>query len=233
LGDYRILREVGRGGMGIVYEAEQESLGRHVALKVLSAQAVRDPTQLQRFAREARAAARLHYTNIVPVFGVGQDQGLSYYVMQFIPGLGLDAVLAELQPLRGAASEAAAAPASEPRPSAPTGAGAAAQLARSLITGRRPGGRHPVLGLSPRAGAAGASVSGVLRPRGFVVAALVRPGQALGGLGLGLGAAICPQRGPDRRAGGRGAGVCASAGDRAPRHQALEPEYWTGRAPSG
>jgi WD40 repeat protein len=102
LGDYHILREVGRGGMGIVYEAEQESLGRHVALKVLPSHALLDPKQLRRFQREARAAARLHHTNIVPVYGVGADAGLHYYVMQFIPGLGLDEVLAELQRLRQA-----------------------------------------------------------------------------------------------------------------------------------
>jgi WD40 repeat protein len=110
LGDYRILREVGRGGMGVVYEAEQESLGRHVALKVLPAQALLDPKHVQRFHREARAAARLHHTNIVPVFGVGADGGLHYYVMQFIHGLGLDQVLDELQRLRqgrnGTAAEA-------------------------------------------------------------------------------------------------------------------------------
>src|SRR5262245_20632930 len=71
LGDYRILREVGRGGMGIVFEAEQESLGRHVALKVLPSAATLDSRNLRRFQREARSAARLHHTNIVPVFGVG------------------------------------------------------------------------------------------------------------------------------------------------------------------
>jgi WD40 repeat protein/serine/threonine protein kinase len=101
LGDYRLLREVGRGGMGIVYEAEQESLGRHVALKVLPSQASASPLYLQRFRREARSAARLHHTNIVPVFDVGEFQGIHYYAMQFIQGQGLDEVLDELRQLRG------------------------------------------------------------------------------------------------------------------------------------
>jgi WD40 repeat protein/serine/threonine protein kinase len=100
LGDYRLLREVGRGGMGVVYEAQQLSLGRHVAIKVLPAHALLDPRLLGRFQREARAAAKLHHTNIVPVFGVGEQDGLHYYVMQFIQGLGLDLVLKELRRLR-------------------------------------------------------------------------------------------------------------------------------------
>jgi serine/threonine protein kinase/WD40 repeat protein/tetratricopeptide (TPR) repeat protein len=100
LGEYRILREVGRGGMGIVYEAEQESLGRHVALKVLPGRTLLDPQRLRRFQREARAAARLHHTNIVPVYGVGSHEDVHYYVMQFIQGLGLDEVLVELKRLR-------------------------------------------------------------------------------------------------------------------------------------
>src|SRR5262249_23156467 len=100
LGDYRILREVGRGGMGVVYEAQQLSLGRHVAVKVLPPHALLDPRQLGRFRREARSAAKLHHTNIVPVFGVGEQDGLHYYVMQFIPGLGLDDVLEELKRLQ-------------------------------------------------------------------------------------------------------------------------------------
>ena len=100
LGDYRILREVGRGGMGVVYEAVQESLGRHVALKVLPGHGLSEPTYLERFRREAKAAARLHHTNIVPVFGTGVCDGVHFYAMQFIPGQGLDRVLDDLRQLR-------------------------------------------------------------------------------------------------------------------------------------
>jgi len=100
LGEYQLLREVGRGGMGIVYEAEQLSLGRRVALKVLPSHSVLPSSLLTRFQNEARAAARLHHTNIVPVFGVGEDQGIHYYAMQFIQGQGLDTVLEELRSLR-------------------------------------------------------------------------------------------------------------------------------------
>src|SRR5215831_6548025 len=145
LGDYRILREIGRGGMGVVYEAEQESLGRRVALKVLSAGALLDAKQVRRFEREAKAAARLHHTNIVPVFGVGRQDGHHYFVMQFIPGLGLDAVLEDLRPLRRAKSEAG--PAAEPRPAAPPAIGpTAAEVARSLIAGRFAAAGPPVDG---------------------------------------------------------------------------------------
>jgi len=96
LGDYRILREIGRGGMGVVYEAEQESLGRRVALKVLPKAHLASAECLARFRREAQAAARLLHTNIVPVFGVGHQDGIHYYVMQYIAGRGLDGVLAQL-----------------------------------------------------------------------------------------------------------------------------------------
>src|SRR4051794_25821126 len=84
LGDFRIIREVGRGGMGVVYEAVQLSLGRTVALKVLPFAAALDPRQLQRFKNEAQAAAGLHHTNIVPVFAVGCERGVYYYAMQLI-----------------------------------------------------------------------------------------------------------------------------------------------------
>jgi hypothetical protein len=134
LGDYRILREVGRGGMGIVYEAEQESLGRHVALKVLPSHALLDPQRLRRFQREAKAAARLHHTNIVPVFGVGEDGGLHYYVMQFIPGQSLDQVLAELRKLKRSKSDATVGP-DQPSEVRPGGAVTAVEVARALLTG--------------------------------------------------------------------------------------------------
>src|SRR5262245_44890268 len=104
LGDYRIVHQVGQGGMGVVFEAEQVSLGRRVALKVLPHRFM-DAKQKRRFEREARAAARLHHTNIVPVFGVGEHDGLPYYVMQFIQGLGLDVVLDELRRLKGPGAE--------------------------------------------------------------------------------------------------------------------------------
>src|SRR5262249_19666164 len=83
LGDFRIVREVGRGGMGIVYEAEQLSLGRRVALKVLPFAATMDPRHLQRFQNEARAAASLEHPHIVPVYGVGCERGVHYYAMKF------------------------------------------------------------------------------------------------------------------------------------------------------
>jgi eukaryotic-like serine/threonine-protein kinase len=105
LGEFRIIREVARGGMGIVYEAVQESLGRHVALKVLPAPRLMSPMHLERFRREARAAAKLHHTNIVPVFGVGEHGGVHYYAMQFIQGQSLDLVLDELKHLRGSSAD--------------------------------------------------------------------------------------------------------------------------------
>jgi serine/threonine protein kinase len=97
IGDFRLFREIGRGGMGIVYEAEQVSLSRRVALKVLPFAAAFDQRQLQRFKNEAQAAAQLHHTNIVPVFAVGSERGVHYYAMQFIEGQSLATVIAELQ----------------------------------------------------------------------------------------------------------------------------------------
>jgi WD40 repeat protein/serine/threonine protein kinase len=100
LGEFRIRRTVGRGGMGVVYEAEHESLGRRVALKVLPVDAARDAKLLARFQRESRAAAQLHHSNIVPVFEVGHQGDVFYYAMQYIEGQPLDQVIQALQQLR-------------------------------------------------------------------------------------------------------------------------------------
>jgi serine/threonine protein kinase len=96
LGDCRLIRELGRGGMGVVYEAIQDPLGRRVAVKVLPRVPGGDDRAMLRFEREASTAASLHHPNIVPVFGAGEDDGIPYYVMQFIPGVGLDRVIREL-----------------------------------------------------------------------------------------------------------------------------------------
>jgi serine/threonine protein kinase len=101
LGDFRIVREVGRGGMGVVYEAEQVSLSRRVALKVLPFAAALDPKQLQRFKNEAQAAAGLHHTHIVPVYYVGCERAVHFYAMQFIDGQSLAEVVRELRRLAG------------------------------------------------------------------------------------------------------------------------------------
>ena len=149
VGDFRILREVGRGGMGVVYEAEQEALGRHVALKVLPRHVALDGMMLERFRREARSAARLHHTNIVPVFGVGQEGDICFYAMQFIQGQGLDLVIEELRRLR---DESGREPNAKQRPGSPPPPGVGfpaarnpslparqvSQVARSLVAGRFP-----------------------------------------------------------------------------------------------
>lgn len=144
VGDYRIVREVGRGGMGVVYEAEQVSLGRRVALKVLPPNVSVDRQSLERFRREARSAAKLHHTNIVPVFEVGQDGDTFYYAMQFIQGQSLDQIIGELRHLRTQASPSGKCLFPEPstqggnavRSGADHGRPAVDQLAHSLLTGR-------------------------------------------------------------------------------------------------
>jgi serine/threonine protein kinase len=93
LGEFRLLREIGRGGMGVVYEAEQISLGRQVALKVLPMPSGLDSKQLARFQIEAQVAAALHHPHIVPIFAVGCDRGIHYYAMQLIEGRCLADIL--------------------------------------------------------------------------------------------------------------------------------------------
>src|SRR5437660_11612955 len=101
LGDFRIVREIGRVGMRVVYEAVQISLGRRVALKVLPFAAAMDAKQLQRFKNEAQAAAHLQHQNIVPVHYVGCERGVHFYAMQYIDGQTLAGVIHELRQLAG------------------------------------------------------------------------------------------------------------------------------------
>lgn len=100
LGDFQIVRELARGGMGVVYEAIQLSLGRRVALKVLPFAATLDSRQLQRFKTEAQAAALLHHTNIVPIYAVGCERGVHFYAMQLIEGRSLAEVIKQMRDLR-------------------------------------------------------------------------------------------------------------------------------------
>jgi serine/threonine protein kinase len=135
LGDFRILREVGRGGMGIVYEAEQVSLGRRVALKVLPFAATLDAKRLMRFQNEARAAGQLHHTNIVPVFAVGTERGVHYYAMQFIDGQTLAESIRQMQAC-GATAVSGAPPttAYTPSPHGEAGAGASTASVAAMAT---------------------------------------------------------------------------------------------------
>ncbi|MFN8856192.1 MAG: protein kinase domain-containing protein [Planctomycetaceae bacterium] len=105
LGDFLIVREIARGGMGVVYEAVQQSLGRRVALKVLPFAATFDSRQLQRFKNEAQAAALLHHTHIVPIYAVGSDRGVHFYAMQLIEGQSLAAVIRQMREQAGLVRE--------------------------------------------------------------------------------------------------------------------------------
>ncbi len=97
LGDFEILQELGRGGMGVVYLAQQRSLQRRVALKMLPFAAILDSNQIARFHTEAQAAASLHHPNIVPVYSVGCERGVHYYSMQYIDGQTVEAFLDSLK----------------------------------------------------------------------------------------------------------------------------------------
>ncbi|MHC4954540.1 MAG: protein kinase domain-containing protein [Planctomycetota bacterium] len=105
IGDFRILRQIGRGGMGVVYEAEQTSMKRRVALKVLSPAITGTGQAVKRFQREAQAAGRLHHTNIVPIHGMGQSAGHWYYAMELVEGCPLSSVIAEQRVRSGQPTE--------------------------------------------------------------------------------------------------------------------------------
>jgi serine/threonine protein kinase/WD40 repeat protein/tetratricopeptide (TPR) repeat protein len=135
LGDFRLVRELGRGGMGVVYEAVQESMGRRVALKVLARDGRLGAKQIERFQLEARSAGQLHHTNIVPVHGVGEHQGVYYYAMQFIQGHGLDTILDDLRRLRGVEGVASITCADDGRAPPPGSSTVSMAVALSLLTG--------------------------------------------------------------------------------------------------
>ena len=102
LGDFEILRELGRGGMGVVYEARQVSLNRRVALKVLSGGLGLTGKAVKRFRREAEAAAKLHHTNIVPIYATGEENGIHFYAMELVEGPSLDRVIRQMRVSGGA-----------------------------------------------------------------------------------------------------------------------------------
>ncbi len=148
---YRIVRELGRGGMGVVYEAVHVGLDRPVALKVLGSQAAPDSSGRRRFLNEARTAAGLHHTHIVPVFDVGQVGGLCYYAMQRIEGTGLDRVLRALRRDRTVASGSTHGSTLKPGQggaTAPTGA-AAPPTGTATATATRSSGDAPGRSPSP------------------------------------------------------------------------------------
>src|SRR5580704_14000669 len=104
LGDFEVLRELGRGGMGVVFEARQVSLNRKVALKVLAGSLGVTSKAVIRFKREAEAAARLHHTNIVPIYATGEEDGTHCYAMELIDGPGLDRVIQQMRSSASASS---------------------------------------------------------------------------------------------------------------------------------
>ena len=161
LGDFRIVREIGRGGMGVVYEAVQLSLDRRVALKVLPLASAFDAAHLERFKNEAQAAAHLHHSNIVPVHAVGCDRGLHFYAMQLIDGLPLSAVVAQLRAAAGKQpSDRANASATQPRGVPSRQISASRSSATSNQAGRDPAGPDDdTLGYAPPRSSASPPVS--------------------------------------------------------------------------
>ena len=99
IGHYRVVAELGRGGMGIVYKAHEESLNRFVAIKVLGEHLTEDPGHVERFLREARSAAALNHPNIVQIYTVSEDQGRHFFAMEYVSGRSLQQILKSSGPL--------------------------------------------------------------------------------------------------------------------------------------
>ena len=105
LGDYQLRRQIGRGGMGVVYEAWQTSLDRQVALKVLPAGVAADTKSYSRFLREAQIAAKIHHPNVVAVHGFGVESNTPYFAMELVEGETLAQILARLKAAEGKEEE--------------------------------------------------------------------------------------------------------------------------------
>ena len=114
IGEYNVLSELGRGGMGVVYLGKHQTLGRQVAIKVLPPSLASSEDRVDRFQGEAQAAARLHHTHIVGVFGVGQNESFHYYVMDYVAGRGLDELIGERK-TKGSASDSDSASSDQPK----------------------------------------------------------------------------------------------------------------------
>ncbi|MCI0639208.1 MAG: protein kinase [Gemmataceae bacterium] len=184
LGDFKIVREIGRGGMGIVYEAVQLSLGRRVALKVLPFAATLDAKHLQRFRNEAQAAAQLHHTNIVPVYAVGAERGVHFYAMQLIEGQSLADVIRDMRRQTGRGDDETAtdaphkdSPKRLPRPERNTAAEETVsrdarrttpQVLRNGEGARSRPGRHPARAEAAALAANRAATARTARVSGFV-----------------------------------------------------------------
>ncbi|MBI4585127.1 MAG: VCBS repeat-containing protein [Planctomycetes bacterium] len=136
IGEFRIAREIGRGGMGIVYAAEQESLKRGVALKVLSSRFRIDKRLEERFQREAQIAAKLQHPNIIPIYGFGEEDGIYYYAMQLVKGEGLDKVLQEISNLCSREYSQASKDFGAGRTREDGGSSATSSMALGLLNGR-------------------------------------------------------------------------------------------------
>jgi serine/threonine protein kinase len=143
LGDYRLMREVGRGGMGQVYEAVQLSLGRRVAVKVLPFAAALDADRLRRFKNEAHAAASLDHPNIVTVYAVGCERGVYFYAMQFIDGRDLAALIRDLRRQAGLAEEAEAEASGRREPADAAAVARSGDRATTPVVGTPVGARSP------------------------------------------------------------------------------------------